>query len=172
MMIASARWPRALAFLDCCRSKFPRLSQTFLPRFSLFNLFNRFNAFNFICGFAALCVFVAVSGCVSKKKADEQAHAAFAAGQQQGQQQAMMARAPQPTGNVVTIVGPVKVPSMPWTQNLTLARAIVNCGYQSPVDPKQIMIVRNGQAVPIDPKNLLAGEDIPLLPGDMVVLQP
>ena len=83
----------------------------------------------------------------------------------------MMLRAPQPTGNIVTVVGPVKTPSLPWTEGLTLAKAIVNAGYQSLTDPRQIMIVRNGQAVPVDPKSLLAGQDVPLLPGDMVVLQ-
>ena len=107
------------------------------------------------------------SGCVSKKKAAADARAAFMA----GQQQAMVARTPQPAGNVVTVVGPVRTPSVTWTQDLTLAKAIINAGYDSPVDPKQIMIVRNGQAVPVDPKALLAGEDVPLLPGDMVVLQ-
>jgi hypothetical protein len=110
------------------------------------------------------------SGCVSKKKANADAHAAFMA----GQQQAMMARAPQPAGNavtVVTVVGPVHTPSLPWTQDLTLAKAIINAGYDSAVDPKQIMIVRNGQAIPVDPKSLLAGQDVPLLPGDMIVLQ-
>ena len=107
------------------------------------------------------------SGCVSKKKANADAHAAFMA----GQQQAMMARAPQPAGNVVTVVGPVHTPSLPWTQDLTLAKAIINAGYDSAVDPKQIMIVRNGQAIPVDPKSLLAGQDVPLMPGDMIVLQ-
>ncbi|SRR6266581_7826144 len=107
------------------------------------------------------------SGCISKSKAKAQAQAAFMA----GQQQAMMLRTPQPTGNIVTIVGPVKTPSIQWTQNLTLAKAIVAAGYESATDPKQIMIVRNGQAVPVDPKALLSGEDVPLLPGDMVVFQ-
>src|SRR4051812_1767976 len=107
------------------------------------------------------------SGCVSKKKANAEAHAAFMA----GQQQAMVARGPQPASSVVTVVGPVHTPSLTWTQDLTLAKAIVDAGYESAVDPKQIMIVRNGQAVPVDPKSLLAGEDVPLLPGDMVVLR-
>jgi len=106
-------------------------------------------------------------GCVSKSKAKAEAHAAFMA----GQQQAMIARTPQPAGNIVTIVGPVKTPQLQWTQDLTLARAIVAAGYESSTDPQQIMIVRNGQAVPVDPKALLAGEDVPLLPGDMVVVK-
>jgi len=107
------------------------------------------------------------TGCVSKTKAQAQARAAFMA----GQQQAMVARTSQPAQNVVTVVGPVHTPSLSWTQDLTLAKAIVDAGYESAVDPKQIMIVRNGQAVPVDPKSLLSGQDVPLLPGDMVVLQ-
>jgi hypothetical protein len=107
------------------------------------------------------------TGCVSKSKAQADARAAFMAGQQQG----MIARTPQPGHNVVTLVGPVRTPSLTWTQDLTLAKAIVDAGYESAVDPKQIMIVRNGQAIPVDPQSLLAGQDVPLLPGDMIVLQ-
>jgi len=118
-----------------------------------------------VLGYCTLALFYA--GCVSKSKAKAEAQAAFMA----GQQQAMTSRTPQPAHNVVTIVGPVNFPSLTWTQDLTLAKAIVDAGYDSPVDPKQIMIVRNGQAVPVDPKSLLTGQDFPLLPGDMIVLQ-
>ena len=110
---------------------------------------------------------VAASGCISKSQADAKAHQAFLA----GQREAMMARAPQPNSNTVTLVGPVRTPSIPWTADLTLAKAIVNAGYQSSNDPKQIMIVRNGQAIPVNPKSLLSGEDVPLMAGDMIVLQ-
>ena len=116
---------------------------------------------------AGLTFLVIGQGCVSKSKANAQAHQAFLA----GQQQAMMASAPQPNSNMVMIVGPVQMPSIQWTADLTLAKAIVNAGYQSPKDPKQIMIVRNGQAVPVNPKSLLAGEDVPLMAGDMIVLR-
>jgi hypothetical protein len=115
------------------------------------------------------CWILALSstGCVSKSKAQADARAAFMAGQQQG----MIARTPQPAHNAVTLVGPVRTPSLTWTQDLTLAKAIVDAGYESAVDPTQIMIVRNGQAIPVDPQSLLAGQDVPLLPGDMIVLQ-
>jgi hypothetical protein len=68
----------------------------------------------------------------------------------------------------VTFIGPVQFPTVQWTQNLTLAKAIVSAGYTGPAEPSQIMIVRGGQAIPIDPKRLLSGEDIPLLSGDLV----
>ena len=68
---------------------------------------------------------------------------------------------------MVTFIGQVRNPSIPWTEGLTLARAIINAGYMGK-DPQQIMIVRNSQAVPVDPKALLAGEDIPLQAGDLI----
>ncbi len=105
---------------------------------------------------------VLLSGCVTKAKAREQAHAAFMA----GQQSAMM-RMSQPQKPVVTFIGQVQAPTIPWTEGLTLARAIVSAGYTGK-DPRQIMIVRGGQAVPVDPKQLLNGEDIPLQAGDLV----
>jgi len=112
-------------------------------------------------------VVCALHGCVSRTRAKAEARKAFLS----GQQQAMMLRSAQPAGPSVTIVGPVKNPSIPWRPDLTLAKAIVDAGYAGTVDPRQIMIVRNGQAVPVDPKTLLAGEDVPLLSGDMVIIQ-
>jgi hypothetical protein len=103
------------------------------------------------------------AGCVTKSKAKAEARAAFMA----GQQQAMMQMA-QPHPAVVTFIGPVRNPTVPWSQGLTLAKAIVDAGYQAPSDPQHIMIVRNGQAIPVDPKQLLQGEDIPLVAGDLV----
>jgi len=100
---------------------------------------------------------------VTKSKAQADAQKAFFA----GQQQAMM-RMSQPQQPVVTFIGPVRNPMMPWTQDLTLAKAIVAAGYDAKGDPKQIMLVRNGQAIPVDPKKLLEGEDIPLVAGDLV----
>jgi hypothetical protein len=103
------------------------------------------------------------AGCVSKSKAKAEAQAAYFA----GQQQAIM-RMSQPHQPVVTFIGPVRSPTVIWTQDLTLAKAIVAAGYDAKADPKQIMIVRNGQAMPVDPRKLLEGEDIPLVAGDLV----
>lgn len=68
---------------------------------------------------------------------------------------------------VVTFIGQVQNPTLPWSEGLTLSRAIVSAGYNGK-DPKQIFIVRGGQAVPVDPKQLLKGEDVPLQAGDLV----
>jgi hypothetical protein len=117
-------------------------------------------AFGFLCSFALALV---VAGCVTKSKAKAEAQKAYFAGQQQG-----IMRMSQPQQPVVTFIGPVRNPTVLWSQDLTLAKAIVAAGYEAKVDPKQIMIVRNGQAIPVDPKKLLEGEDIPLVAGDLV----
>lgn len=77
-------------------------------------------------------------------------------------------RMSQPRQAVVTFIGPVRNPTVPWADGLTLAKAILAAGYEPATDPRQIMIVRNGQAIPIDPKTLLGGEDTPLVAGDLV----
>jgi hypothetical protein len=110
-----------------------------------------------------ILLFLVLSGCVTKSKAKADAQSAFLA----GQQQALM-RMAQPHPAVVTFIGPVRNPTLPWSQDLTLAKAIVDAGYNGPSDPKQIMIVRNGQAIPVDPQKLLNGEDVPLVAGDLV----
>ena len=113
-----------------------------------------------------LCASVFLSSsCVSKSKAQAQAREAYLAGQQ-----AAMARMAKNQEPIVTFVGPVKHPTIPWSENLTLAKAIIAAGYLPPGEPSQIMIVREGQAIPIDPKRLLSGEDIPLLSGDLIQL--
>lgn len=103
-----------------------------------------------------------LTGCVTKAKAREQARAAFLAGQQSA-----MIRMAQPQKPIVTFIGQVQTPTIPWSEGLTLAQGIVQARYTGK-DPKQIMIVRNGQAVPVDPKELLKGEDVPLVAGDLV----
>jgi hypothetical protein len=113
-------------------------------------------------GFGIWVLGFSLTGCVTKAKAREQARAAFMAGQQSA-----MVRMSQPQKPVVTFIGQVQIPSLPWTADLTLARAIIAAGYIGK-DPKQILIVRGGQAVPVDPKQLLNGEDIPLQSGDLV----
>ena len=61
---------------------------------------------------------------------------------------------------------------MPWTEGLTLAKALVAADYFGATDPGQIIIVHNGIATRVEPKQLLSGVDIPLQPGDIVQLMP
>jgi len=71
----------------------------------------------------------------------------------------------------VTFQGPVKIPVVPWTTNLTLSKALITAGYVGTADPTDILIVRNNQQTRVDPNQLLRGEDVPLNPGDVVIVR-
>ncbi len=73
-------------------------------------------------------------------------------------------------GPSVTVVGEVKNKILPWTIDLTLARAVVAAEYYGAKDPNQITIIRDGHLLPVDPRQLLQGEDIPLQPRDIIEL--
>ena len=105
------------------------------------------------------------SGCVTKSKAQAQARDAFAAGQQQAM---TVSRMQQQMGPTVTVVGQVRNGVIPWTVDLTVAKAIVTAGYFGASDPHEIYVVRNGKATSIDSKQLLNGEDMPVQPGDVI----
>ena len=118
----------------------------------------------------ALSICLAFSGCVSKYQAEARAKEAFAAGVQQGmrlQQQTQQ----QTSTQSVRIVGDVKNPVLPWRAELTLAQAIVDAGYSGTSPPSDILIVRNGVATQVDVSKLLAGQDTPLQPGDVVQIK-
>jgi hypothetical protein len=100
-------------------------------------------------------------GCVTKGTAKAQARAAFEAGRQQAMQELRQ------TSNQVTLDGQFQTSTLPWAQDLTLTKAIVQAGYSGP-DPTEILLIRNRTGRRIDPKKLLEKEDIPLQPGDIV----
>jgi len=107
------------------------------------------------------------AGYTTQSKTTADAQAAYAAGEQ-----AALFRLQKPHGPVVTVVGPVRNSSLTWTSDLTVAKAILAADYVGSADPKQIMIVRNVQAVPIDLQQLLKGDDVPLLSGDLLIVRP
>ncbi|HEV2208347.1 MAG TPA: hypothetical protein VG167_06190 [Verrucomicrobiae bacterium] len=109
-----------------------------------------------------------LAGCVSKARAKAEARAAFVAGEQQAMNNVEQLRN---RGDTVTVLGDVKTHQIPWTTELTLAKAVVDAGYIGAADPTQILVVREGRATPYDPKQLLKGEDVPLQARDVVVLR-
>ena len=113
---------------------------------------------------ALLITFVVFSGCVSKTTAKLESQQAFIA----GQQQAMMTL--QANKTMVQIRGNVRNTSIPWTEGLTVAKAIVAAEYQGAHDPKSVIIFRNGSATEIPAADLLHGQDEPLQPGDLIEL--
>ncbi len=115
-------------------------------------------------GAIAILIPMLVSGCVSKAKADAQARTAFLAGQQQALQQ-MQVRGPS-----VTVLGEVRNKLIPWTADLTLAKAVLAAEYYGAKDPTEIIIVRDGEQIPVEASRLLSGEDIPLQPRDIIAL--
>jgi hypothetical protein len=119
-----------------------------------------------LCFAGLILAALAGAGCESRNKAKANARMAFMAGEQ-----AALTRMAAPRAPSVMFVGPVRNPLVGWVEGLTLARAIVAAGYQGKHDPRQILIVRNGQAIAVEPKQLLEGEDIPLLKDDMIQLQ-
>src|SRR5690349_8547195 len=66
-----------------------------------------------------LVLIIVPSGCTTKSKANAAARAAYSAGQLQATERILQSR------NSVTIFGPVRNPLVPWTQDLTLAKALV-----------------------------------------------
>jgi hypothetical protein len=72
----------------------------------------------------------------------------------------------------VFVRGNVRNPAIPWTEDLTVARAIVAAEYNALFDPLRILVVRQGQTYEIKPRDLLRGrEDFPLDPGDLIVIE-
>jgi hypothetical protein len=130
-------------------------------RFAFLLFFMRF-AFLLFC---SLVVLVPLAGCVTKAKAEAQAHAAYVAGQRQAMQ--MM----QQHGPSITVLGQVRQSIIPWTPEMTLAKLLVAAEYQGTTDPTLIIVVRNGQPKQVNPKELLNGQDMPMEAGDIVQIQ-
>lgn len=124
----------------------------------------------FVIGIAvAAMILVFATGCVSKSTAQARAREAYLA----GQRDAMASVLEQKSGqtNSVTFIGPVNHPVVPWSEGLTLAKAILSAVYNSQTDPAMIIIRRPTEQIQVDPKRLLDGGDFPLKPGDVVQFQ-
>ena len=127
---------------------------------------------------AILLLGVAVfSGCVTKERAEADSRAAFFAGQASamGQMRLQTATpgAPAPANSaVVTILGPVKNRTVPWTEDLTLVRALVAAEYIGSTELFSISVARGGKEIPVSPQRLLNGSIDPILEaGDVISLR-
>jgi hypothetical protein len=113
-----------------------------------------------------LLLALAVSGCTTRSKADAKAQMAFLAGQNAVLRQQQQSQTP-----IVTLVGPVQNPQVPWVAGLTLAQAIATANYLDSHEPKQIIITRDGESATLDAQVLLNGAVVPLEAGDVVELR-
>jgi hypothetical protein len=105
------------------------------------------------------------AGCVTKTDANARVREAYSTGRKQG-------AASQLNSNMIWVVGNVQNPNIPWTDDLTLAKAIIAANYLNPGDPGQIVLRREG-IVPrfFSAQQLLYGFDMPLEPGDIIELR-
>ena len=125
---------------------------------------------------AIVLLFVAVlSGCVTKERAEADSRAAFFAGQASalGQMRLQTATPGAPANTaVVTILGPVKNRTVPWTEDLTLVRALVAAEYIGSTELFSISVARGGKEIPVSPQRLLNGSIDPILEaGDVISLR-
>src|SRR5580765_2916440 len=116
-----------------------------------------------ISGWCLLLALVS-SACVSKSESEARARAAFMAGQQKATSHDLSQKL------IVSFRGDVKKTTIPWEEELTLAKALLTAEYTGLWDPHTISIIRKGQIYRINPRQLLSGvmEDPVLEPGDIV----
>ena len=112
-----------------------------------------------------LILIFSLAGCTTKSKSNARARAAFLAGQNSALRM-------QPQGLTVAVFGPVRNQVIQWTDELTLAKAIVAAEYQDQRNPREILIRRGGEDFRISPNTLLKGDDIPLQPRDEIIINP
>jgi hypothetical protein len=106
------------------------------------------------------------AACETKSRARLEAQRADVA----GQEQALAQTGPKP--KIVTVTGQVRNSVIPWTEELTLAKAIVAAEYTGYLGPRLIRLIRDGQPTDIKPSALLNGQDMPLQPGDTIQVVP
>jgi hypothetical protein len=71
----------------------------------------------------------------------------------------------------IAVIGPVENHEVPWIEGLTFAQALATAKYTSWHDPKEIILRRQGEEGRINPKDLLNGNDVPLEPGDIIIVR-
>jgi hypothetical protein len=106
-------------------------------------------------------------GCVTKSKARLQTQEAFLAGQRQAMAQHeahLQSQKPH-----VSFRGQFKNRTIPWTEGMTLAQAILEANYLANWEPYEILLTRQGTLKRIKTKRMLSGLDNPLLEsGDQI----
>ncbi len=72
---------------------------------------------------------------------------------------------------VVLFRGDVRNPRIPWTEELTLAHAILAAEYVGRWDPHSVNVIRGNRSMRFSTTRLLGGDDIDLEPGDIVEIR-
>lgn len=109
---------------------------------------------------------IGLCGCVSKSRADKKAQEAFILGQQTAIQQ--IQNAPK----IITVHGDVQNNIIPWTSDMTLAKAILAAKWRGLREPKFVTIIRGEESYKLKMSDFItAGEDLPLEAGDVIILE-
>jgi protein involved in polysaccharide export with SLBB domain len=109
---------------------------------------------------------ISFCGCVSKSRAEKKAQEAFMLGQQTALRQ--IQNAPK----VITVQGDVQNNIIPWTNDMTLAKAILAAKWRGLREPKFVTIIRGEESYKIKMSDFIAaGEDLPLEAGDVIILE-
>jgi hypothetical protein len=113
-------------------------------------------------------VFIIVLGssCTTKNKAREQSRAAYHAGRAAAYQQAL-----ENQRTSIRVVGNVRNPEIPWSEGLSLMEALIAADYVGAGNPREIIVIRGGEAIPIRMKAFLDGEDVLLQRGDGIEIR-
>jgi hypothetical protein len=118
-----------------------------------------------MAGFVFVSLLLApLCGCITKSRAEVQARMAYLA----GQRDALMQLQQHSNEPGISFIGQVNNHFITWSDGLTLSQGIVKAVFNAPSDPQSIVIHRNGQDIRTTPAQLLQGNDLPLLPGDVV----
>jgi hypothetical protein len=113
-----------------------------------------------------LLLALVLGGCTTKSNARKQRMQAQWIGQQQGMAEG------QTKSLSVMVVGNVANHTIPWTIDLTLAKAFIAASYQGVGSPTSISVTRKGEIANINPVRVLRGYDFALEPGDKIELSP
>ena len=110
---------------------------------------------------AILVLTLAGLGCKSKQVTAKTPPPAYVdpAAAQEAMRQAQM---------VVRIRGEVRNPIIPWSENLTLAGALVEADYVGRWDPLSVTVTRGRKVQRFSASALLSGKDMFLEPGDLI----
>ena len=110
---------------------------------------------------ALLILALATFGCKSKQVRAQTPPPAYVdpAAMQEAMRQAQM---------VVQVRGPVRNPVIPWSENLTLAGALVEADYIGRMDPLSVTVTRGRKVQRFSAARLLSGVDMFLEPGDVI----
>ncbi len=108
-----------------------------------------------------------LAGCITRSKARTQSRESFLAGQQQGIRQVEDARRIN-----IRFLGPTQHQEVLWEDGLTLIQAIAAAGYTDTRTPSVIAILRQSGRISVSPRDVLAGQDVPLQPGDTIEIHP